>query len=170
MLFPLSLTSCVFFQLDDDGDFDIQGYAPVYGEFESLGTIEYQAPQAIENAGKIFYLNQYLFIVESGKGIHIYDNEDPESPNNLAFISVPGCYNVAVKDQYLYVNNYADLVVVDVSDLDNVRTIQRFQNQLGAHSDYFPKPDGSYLCPDETRFVVDWVETTFSSDECYLIN
>ena len=45
----------------------------------------------LENPGKIYYKDNYIFIVEELKGIHVYDNTDPSSPVKKAFVNLPGC-------------------------------------------------------------------------------
>ena len=54
-------------------------------------------PQSLENPGKIYRKDHYLFINERGKGIHIFDNNDKTNPTPLSFLNLPGNFDVAVK-------------------------------------------------------------------------
>ncbi|MBP6611634.1 MAG: hypothetical protein KA206_11185 [Paludibacter sp.] len=76
------------------------------------------APQPIEitNFGKICFYEGYLFVSESEKGIHIIDNRNPASPQNLGFIEVPGNADLAVRDNLLYADSFVDLVWFDISN------------------------------------------------------
>jgi len=76
------------------------------------------APQPVEitNYGKICFYEGYLFISEAEKGIHIIDNRNPSSPQNLGFIEVPGNADLAVRDNLLYADSYVDLVWFDISN------------------------------------------------------
>jgi hypothetical protein len=75
--------------------------------------------------GKIYLKDNYLFINEKYKGIHIYDNSDPSHPGNLAFIDIPGNVDLAIKGIYLYADSYVDLVVLDLTDIAHVQEVTR---------------------------------------------
>jgi hypothetical protein len=93
---------------------------------ESLkNSISSQAPRALQTPGKIYAYDKYLLISEVKKGIHIIDNSNPASPKNIAFITVPGVLDMAVKDDVLYVDNYTDLVALSIADPSNVKEIGR---------------------------------------------
>lgn len=60
--------------------------------------------------GKLCLYGPWVLLVERYKGIHVIDNSDPAQPTNRAFIRVPGCQDVAVRNDVLYVDNAVDLV------------------------------------------------------------
>jgi hypothetical protein len=66
--------------------------------------------------GKIYFYNNYIFINELRKGIHIIDNTNPSSPQNLGFIEIKGNVDMAVKDNILYADNYMDLLAIDITN------------------------------------------------------
>ncbi|RME95809.1 MAG: hypothetical protein D6772_12690 [Bacteroidetes bacterium] len=90
-----------------------------------LGTPTTEAAREIENPGQFYYYQQHILIAERGKGIHIIDNRNPEAPQAKAFLAIPGADNMAVKDDILYVNNYIDLLAIDISDIEHTRLIGR---------------------------------------------
>jgi hypothetical protein len=45
--------------------------------------IQMATPREMETTGKIYVYQQYLFINEPEKGVHIFDNSSPNSPINL---------------------------------------------------------------------------------------
>ena len=75
-----------------------------------------ESPKNLSEPGKIYIYQHYLFIVESGAGVHILNNADPASPQNIAFLSIPGCVDLAVLNNNLYVDSYYDLLSFDISD------------------------------------------------------
>ncbi len=83
------------------------------------------APQPLENPGKLYVKDQYLFIVEVKKGIHIFDNSNPANPRNIAFLNIPGNVDLAVRDNVLYADSYIDLVALDISNPASVREVNR---------------------------------------------
>src|SRR5690242_20868076 len=96
-------------------------YKPVYETTAQLkANIKSGAPEQVENAGKIVLLRQFIFLNEVEKGIHIIDNSNPAAPQNIAFVKIPGNFDLAVKGNTLYVDSYADLVTLDISDPRNV--------------------------------------------------
>lgn len=92
-------------------------YEPVIANLDSLrGTFEILDAQPMEQPGKIYFYNGYLFISELKKGVHIIDNRDPSNPQPTKFIKVLGNQDMAVKGNRLYLDNYLDLLTVDISN------------------------------------------------------
>lgn len=82
----------------------------------------------IDNAGKIYVYGNTLLVAEKGHGLHIVDNSDKNKPLNHSFIEIPGNTDLAVKDDHLYVDSFTDLVVLDISNLDNINSVFRKQD------------------------------------------
>ena len=83
---------------------------------------------AIQTAGKICIQGNYLFVNEKYKGIHVFDNSNPASPVNLAFLNIPGNVDLAVKGNYLYADNYVDMIVLDISNLNAPTEVARIKD------------------------------------------
>ncbi len=85
------------------------------------------APREIEKAAKIYNYKDgdILLINERNKGIHIIDNRVRETPVNVGFIEIPGNIDMAVNSGYLYVDSFTDLIVLDIRDIHNVKTVYR---------------------------------------------
>jgi hypothetical protein len=109
----------------------------------------------MKQTGKIFYRYPYIFVGERYKGVHIIDNTDPYNPVNVGFVAAPGCIDMAVKGNILYVDNSVDLVSFD---LENKVVTSRIRN-------VFPEP----LPPDDAFFyyrdkrpensvIVEWIK------------
>jgi hypothetical protein len=92
-------------------------YSPIYMEADAFrSAVRVTAPQILNKPGKIWVYNQYLFVNEVSKGIHIIDNQNPASPQKVGFISIPGNYDLAVKGDKLYTDSSVDLLVFDISN------------------------------------------------------
>ncbi len=108
--------------------YDYEGcHEPIYLSYEKLRG-NYPAikePREIEKAGKIYVYGETLLINEKNKGIHVVDNSDRTNPTNKHFIEIPGNIDLAVKDGYLYVDSYVDLIVLNINDFDNITKIHR---------------------------------------------
>lgn len=104
-------------------------YAPVYTSLAELrSAVEIIEPQPINFAGKIYIKDEWLFINEPGKGIHIIDNTHPAAPHIRHFLNIPGNYDLAIKGNILYADSYIDLVSIDIADLNNIRESSRLEN------------------------------------------
>lgn len=57
-----------------------------------------------------------MYINERFEGIHVIDNRDPSSPQNVAFLDIPGNIDLAVNGDALYADSYVDLVTIDISN------------------------------------------------------
>ena len=95
---------------------------------ELENSISFIANRPILKGGKIYLFDSKIFITEPYKGVHIIDNSNPSSPNTLGFIRVPGCMDVAVKDNIMFVDNATDLVEIDISNPINPTVLSRSRN------------------------------------------
>ena len=108
------------------------------------------------HTGKIYCRMPYIYINERYKGVHVINNSDPSHPVNEGFILAPGCIDMAVKGNILYLDNAVDLVSFD---LESKQVTKRIRN-------VFPEP----LPPDDFSFysynrpddyvLVEWKKTT----------
>lgn len=109
----------------------------------------------LEEPGKIYFYNNYIFINELREGIHIIDNSEPTNPQNVGFIEIKGNVDIAVKDNILYADNFMDLLAIDITDpLAPV--------QLSRQQDVFPTlgndGNGNILAYYETEVITETVE------------
>lgn len=104
-------------------------YDPVYMTAEQIRAgISLEEPRTLEDPGRLYLYDQYLFINDAGKGIHIYDNSDKTNPQNIGFISIPGNFDLAIRDNILYADNTMDLIAIDISDMSNIALIERIED------------------------------------------
>jgi hypothetical protein len=91
---------------------------PQYMTYDEMRQpIKSTAANTIQSGGKIYIQGNYLFVNEKYKGIHVFDNSNPAQPVNLTFLDIPGNVDLAVRGNYLYADNYVDLVVLDISNI-----------------------------------------------------
>ena len=91
-----------------------------------------QAPQKLENPGKIYYFNTILIINEIKKGLHFIDNSNPANPKPISFLKIPGVIDMAVKGNILYADSYTDLVAFDMNDTKNIKEVGRIKNMFSS--------------------------------------
>ncbi len=120
---------------------------PVYLSYSDLrSSFKVADGQQIIHPGKIYFKDHYIFVNEYQKGIHVIDNTDPESPQIIKFIEIPGSVDLAIRDNILYADSYVDLVAIDISNLDDIREVKRIQN-------VFP-----YMIPECENGIVEGVD------------
>jgi hypothetical protein len=127
----LALNLFLFTSCEDSTYKEYKGNAPVYMSLEDLR--EAVAPVQnvdLENPGKIYFKDNYIFIVEELKGIHVYDNTNPASPVKKTFIKLPGVVDISISGYIMYADSFVDLVVLDVQNIDNIHEVGRVKDIL----------------------------------------
>ena len=103
--------------------------APVYLSYEGLrSAVKMTTARELNNPGKIYFKDNFIFINEKMAGVHVYDVSDPTNPQNKGFIEIPGNVDIAIKDNILYADSYVDLVSIDVSSFANIKEVGRVEN------------------------------------------
>jgi hypothetical protein len=90
---------------------------PIYETKEVVkANIKSNPSKTIGTPGKIYLYDNYVFLNELDKGVHVIDNSNPANPVMKAFIDIPGNQDIAVKGNTLYADMYGSLVSIDISD------------------------------------------------------
>ncbi|MEX6688315.1 hypothetical protein QTN47_12450 [Danxiaibacter flavus] len=154
----------------------VKAWVPVYGPDSIYKKVTYiDSAYPVRNAGKIYVLGRYIYQAETGEGIHVIDNATPSNARRIAFIKINGCQEIAMKGNYLYTNNYNDLITVDLSVASKATVVSRQKNAFTALSSssaywYLPPPQSGYcVCannyPDSV--IVSWREDSVTTkDHC----
>ncbi len=128
---------------------------PVYKTTDEIRVgIENQTPRELENPGKIYFYNNYIFINEIREGIHIIDNTDPANPTNIGFMAITGNLDMAIHNNMLYADNFIDLLTIDISDVQNIQLVDRDEGVLP----FFQFSDQGYLMYFEEVEVTEIVD------------
>jgi len=124
LLTTMTMTSCLEDTCDETQRF--LEYTTVYVQPEEFRIpIVTESTQEMEETGKFYFYNNNILINEKNKGIHVIDNSNPESPQNIAFVEIPGNLDMAIRDNILYADNYVDLLTIDITDINNPRLLCR---------------------------------------------
>ncbi|WP_298157068.1 hypothetical protein [Flavobacterium sp.] len=136
----LMLCSC---SSDDDRGTALFAVPIVKSLSEIRGEITVSAARQTNSDGKIYVAEHYLFYIAKEQGIHIFNNENPAAPVNMAFINLEGVHDIAVKGHYLYADNFVDLVVFDIADINNISLVRTVPNSV-EFSPVFPTEAAYY--------------------------
>ncbi len=104
-------------------------FDPVYKSLADIRAgVKAESPRSLQKPGKIYAFGNYLFINEKQEGIHVIDNSDPSHPQTMAFWNISGNVDMVIRGQYLYADQYIDLLTIDISDLQNPQIVCRAEN------------------------------------------
>jgi hypothetical protein len=158
----------------------VWGYKPVYTTDTSLLKILSEAPRTMKNPGKIYIKDHLIFQNDIGYGIHVIDNSNPSQARSIGFIRVNGSSEMSIKGNYMYVNSYNALVVVDIADWQHVREVKRVANAFqqgvqgggGYQSYYIPPPEHGvyYECSSGLMMTPGTIQSGWVRDSIYNYN
>lgn len=159
LLFFLFLIPSLFFTSCDDQRVQTVTwieYEPVYMSHEKfIESAGFEEARELEKPGKIYLYDNYLFVNEPNQGVHIIDNRDPSSPHFVGFVNIPGNKDMAVRGDKLYADSSTDLLVFDISDLQNPELITRKEDVFDMSYDRFR--GNRFRQIDESKgVVVNW--------------
>jgi hypothetical protein len=96
-------------------------------EFEN--SVGYGQPIPIDKAGKIYVKDHIVLINELHKGFHVYNYQNPENPQAIGFIKVPGATDVAIRADMIYINQAVDLLSISYNNtLTSIQVQHRNKN------------------------------------------
>ena len=155
LLIPFVLTSSVY-EFNNPSE-----YYPILMERTVLEkSVFVRETQEIKNTGKIYYKDNIIYLNELYKGIHVIDNSNPATPENIAFINIPGCIDIAIKNNSLLADNAINLVSIDLSNgVQNLTVTSRVKNVFPESTppdlDYIPYAFNHSNRPENT-IIVGW--------------
>jgi hypothetical protein len=162
ILLPLLLVAFTTIRCSENCSVTSTNYywEPVYTSFEELrSSVKSMEPIELTAPGKIYFKDNFLYINEVGKGIHVIDNTDPSAPLAKSFINIPGNFDLAIRNNILYADSYVDLVAIDISVVGQETEVSRTPNIFTYYSNF-------YFSADPTRGVVsDLREAKVTYDE-----
>jgi hypothetical protein len=171
VLFTLSTlaTSC-FRQEPTWGNDTSRGMKPLYVPKVDAFKISVEAPRLLTESSKIYYKDKYIFIIEQGVGVHVVDNRDSTKPQNVKFLRIFGCSDIAIRGNTMYADNLNDLVSIDFSKIDSPVVTSRIPNlyrSFQTMQEFPPDFSGYFECADTSKgTVIGWKESTLDNPQC----
>src|SRR6188768_1249290 len=142
-------------------DFNVTGMKPEYISYDALLEFEQQPAQAVVHAGQILLYQNYVFLGEINKGIHIIDMTNTLNPVNIYFLKIPGNKDVVAQNDRLYADNGPHLLTLDISDIHHITLIERAMNVFRPSEVYPQEYSGYFECIDEKKgWVTGWHEAS----------
>lgn len=160
----ISLQSCLSDKCTETREF-IQ-FDPVYVTADEFRTDEVKTTpaQKLENPGKMSFYNNYLFINEQGRGIHVYDISDDTNPVEVTFYAILGNFDMSIRNNILYADNVIDLIGIDISDIQNPTLVSRVENyhEVNERTRYV-----AYYTKSDRVTILDCSQTNFNQNRFF---
>jgi len=133
----LVLALIIFCSCDkDDADYEFVNVATaeLMSKSEFRSSVDIIAPRTIQVPGKIYAYNDFIFVNDVNRGVHIIDNANPVIPKAISYIKIPGNEDISVKDDYLYADSATDLLVFDISIINAISLVERLEDVFTVYS------------------------------------
>jgi hypothetical protein len=159
----ISLTGCLKDKCDET--FTYYQYDPIYLSIADVRAtpIIGQPAQEIVKAGRIYVYQNLLLVNELEKGVHIFDNANPAAPKAIKFIPIGGNHDMAVRNGMLYADNYTDLVVVDLNDINNIHAVHRVQDAFA--QEFWVDEQGKFFAGYKKTNITQEMDCNIELDE-----
>ena len=142
------------------------GMRPVYVQGDAFYNVKNLPLQSIVQSGSIYLRDTFLFILDLGKGIHVFDVADPAAPVSLTFFNIPSISGFTLTGNLLYADSWMDLVTIDISDLYTIVVLDRQKNVFEPYL-FPPEYSGIFECVNpEQGAVVGWEEVYLENAKC----
>ncbi len=116
---------------DDSSGEKVVFAVPVVKSLTAIrNSVSVSSARQTNSDGKIYVADDLLFYVAKESGVHIFNNTNPALPVNIAFINLAGVHDIAVKGNYLYADNYVDLLVFDISNIASITLVRTIENAI----------------------------------------
>ena len=102
----------------------------------------YIDPNNITMPGKIWIQGDTLFVNDKFVGVHVFSITNPAAPVREKFILISNNVDIAVLGTTLYADSFGNLMVYDISDIQNPVLTKVISNAVTYNYDYF---NGVYL-------------------------
>jgi hypothetical protein len=160
LLVTLAFWGCI---KRDEYTFEV--YKPVYKSFDAFrGSFKSGPAKEIKQPGKIYFKDNYIFVNEVNKGIHVINNADPSNPIRLAFYEIEGNVDMAIRGNILFADSYIDLVSIDISDINNPVELSRLENAFPEVLPPFDRGLPIYELDRTKGVVVGWKVETVTAE------
>ena len=135
LLLLLFVASLAFLSCEDKDDSEYVSYlvaTPIKADLLTFKTeaVDVTEPVPMVESRKIYAYKNYVFVNDVGRGFHVLDNTDPSNPQSISFIKLEGNFDISIKDDRLFADSYGDLVILDISDINNIGDAKRIENAI----------------------------------------
>jgi hypothetical protein len=160
----INMTSCFDLPPGETGT----GLAPIYISPDDFSFISSTEPREANDQGSFFFADDFYYINERFRGIHVFDNTVPSDPVKIYFWNIPGNTEFSVEGDLLYADNSRHLITIDISDKADIKYVSHVEDVYTGDNQNNNFPEnyrGIFECVDfEKGIVVDWEQKEFFQD------
>lgn len=142
-VYSILLICCTFLLSCDNDDIPVEQYEVAVPVTMSIAdfraSVSLEEPVTIEESGKIYVYEDYIFVNDKMKGILVINNTN-NNPKVVKYIKIPQNTDIAVKGDVLFANSGRDLVTFNISNINDIKIMGRLNDVL---EEYYPEmPEG----------------------------
>jgi hypothetical protein len=169
LTYVLFAACCLLVGCDNDDPWqrgEIDGYVPIYSTDPMLRQISFQPSRKTINGGKLFTAGTNVLQEEADSGLHVISYQDPAHPVKTGFLRIPGFQVAAIEGNYLYANNYNDLIIISLNALSANMPVGRIAD-IWKQPDYPGEAHAYFECVDPSKgVVVGWRRAKIKNPQC----
>jgi hypothetical protein len=121
-------------------------YTPIYEtKGEVYAKIKMNPAQSMKNLGSFALYNNYVFVNEKEKGIHVIDASSSITPVIKGFIPIPGNLGIAVRNNVLLADCFTDLLSIDIKDIAQINLLNKNENLFTSRANMYGFQDGGKI-------------------------
>ncbi|MEO6191262.1 MAG: hypothetical protein ABIO44_13870 [Saprospiraceae bacterium] len=160
----LSINSCI---KDNELKHSVMGSSGIYISSDSLLHFSQEVPRDFINTGKILYYKDYLFMVEKNVGVHIIDIHDTSRTVRISFLNIPAVQDVAIQNNVMYTDNGPHLLILDISNIMQIKLINRQLNVFSPNNFTPPISGGWFECINPSKgWLIGWNTSLLLNPKC----
>jgi len=133
---------------------------PVYLDMSETGKIQVKPSATIEAPFKIVSNDQYYFVGDMVRGVHVYEKKGKFDVDYLCFIECKYLKAFDIVDNFLFCNNFVDMLVLDVGNPLQTSVQHREINHFNKYTSYAEHWNIPYL--EGKGCIVDYQQYIFS--------
>ena len=121
-------------------------YTPIYEtKGDVYAKIKMNPAQSMKNLGSFALYDNYVFVNEKEKGIHVIDASSSITPVIKGFIPIPGNLGIAVRNNVLLADCYTDLLSIDIKDIAQISLLNKNENLFTSRANMYGFQDGGKI-------------------------
>lgn len=180
ILISFCLISCLGRDDYDSVPLSIDGFVAVYYDSSQLiNDIKSEPSRRVENSSTIRRVDNYLFIVERLKGVHVFNQEDTlKDPIPVNFISIPFVQHIELDNNILFAQIAKGLLRINIADKLNpiykgyinqrIEDVPNFPYQTLKEFPNIPKRVYFDCLEDNGKWIIAWKLESLKKPKCFV--
>lgn len=146
----------------------VRGYAPIYFNVD-IGDNISAPPRPYDELVNFVLYKDLILMVENAEGVHVINNANPNAPEDLGFLNMPGTIGLVVKEDQAIIATTNQLISVNISNI-NTAIVNSITMVEGDNGISLLPPDDlrDFECVDITKGILaGWEQKELTNPKCW---